>query len=628
MIPSPLLPASGSPDATVALAPGTMPLPSVPATTADSFDRIMERTLSDCTTAVGSERGQVKGSTMIGPETKSLPKVQASQLGAGESPSPKRLTQAVTQAFAGKVSTPKSKLDNEITTVASDDSTASQQKLGTIPTESNESVSIAVAAPNLALVVAPTIIPSMILPETGSASPGLIIARDAEQPVSAVDPLRSQAANDLGSQSVPLVPLQARPDSTPPPIIQQPGRGSVPLDGTPMPQDALPVTSRQDDGTPTPTPSPANSAQPPYPLTPEQRPAQPDVRAILSGEPPVVLEQDEAAPVSSATLAHTGQLPRLAMADLGTTPLAVSEASQAVPQSGTEQEAMAPATSTAPAHLSEATSREISDSARPPFFGPRLLHGQETRAAAGTVSAKYVTRMSNVEQTDTNEAIAKQSLPQTPATLPAAADSARPVLTSQATASSNHHDSVAGPIQISEGVYITPERTGRADIAVADSGTETIVTTHAGTLEQIQHKLSNCAVELKRLQADEMLVVLKPDRHTEVALQLSLKDGVVEIAAQFKRGDFSGLNAMWGQLQQTLSAQGVRLGGLQEPVSNNSLGSALSQGFSQPRHDPPARPEPLEHHARGPIFSRASVTTPLKTSVPALTTPRAWESWA
>jgi hypothetical protein len=68
----------------------------------------------------------------------------------------------------------------------------------------------------------------------------------------------------------------------------------------------------------------------------------------------------------------------------------------------------------------------------------------------------------------------------------------------------------------------------------------------------------------KRINAESMAVVLKPDSQTEIFLHLATRNGQIEIQARFERGDFAGLSGHWAQLQQTLAQQGVRLSHLQE----------------------------------------------------------------
>lgn len=89
--------------------------------------------------------------------------------------------------------------------------------------------------------------------------------------------------------------------------------------------------------------------------------------------------------------------------------------------------------------------------------------------------------------------------------------------------------------------------------------------------------ISRHAVELREMKADSMAVVLRPDAHTEIFLKLKNQDGLVEVQARFERGDFNLLSSQWGQLQQSLGSQGVRLGALGGPLGQQTPGTAPGQ---------------------------------------------------
>ena len=88
-------------------------------------------------------------------------------------------------------------------------------------------------------------------------------------------------------------------------------------------------------------------------------------------------------------------------------------------------------------------------------------------------------------------------------------------------------------------------------------------------VEQVQEKVTSCVMHLKLMHADSMSVVLTPDGQIELSLRLQAQEGGVDVQAQVRRGDRGNLTAHWGQLQQNLSAQGIRLNALQEaPLSS------------------------------------------------------------
>ena len=138
------------------------------------------------------------------------------------------------------------------------------------------------------------------------------------------------------------------------------------------------------------------------------------------------------------------------------------------------------------------------------------------------------------------------------------------------------------------------------------------------------------AVELKRLDLDSMTVVLRPDSHTELSLQLSRREGVVEIKAQCERGDWGNLNAHWEELQKTLETKGIRLGQLETAslaAGDGSRGgtSGFERGRAGREELSPAAEETF-YHSRSSRAPAATLQQPVVRSRTA--SARAWETWA
>jgi len=148
----------------------------------------------------------------------------------------------------------------------------------------------------------------------------------------------------------------------------------------------------------------------------------------------------------------------------------------------------------------------------------------------------------------------------------------------------------------------------------------------AATLrEQVQTQISNWAVEIKRTKAEVMEVVLKPDAQTELSLRLTMQHGLVEVAAEFKRGDLTSLSGHWQQLQQALSSQGIRLSAIQPSASTTF--SDLPAGQQSSR-----QPDPQTDWSDGmapKILTRPKATAPqTKIAAPLSSAGRGWENWA
>ncbi|MBI3416270.1 MAG: hypothetical protein HY043_13330 [Verrucomicrobia bacterium] len=144
-------------------------------------------------------------------------------------------------------------------------------------------------------------------------------------------------------------------------------------------------------------------------------------------------------------------------------------------------------------------------------------------------------------------------------------------------------------------------------------------------------QISKQAIALKHFNAESMAVVLKPDSATSVFLHLRLNDGAVEVQARFERGDYASLNAGWGQVQQALSVQGIRLGPLLEPTGNHSTSTSpatfgqMAEGGGE-KQSP--RNAPVEALWENALPRRSSKTAARRSAQPALAGSKNWESWA
>jgi hypothetical protein len=96
----------------------------------------------------------------------------------------------------------------------------------------------------------------------------------------------------------------------------------------------------------------------------------------------------------------------------------------------------------------------------------------------------------------------------------------------------------------------------------------------AATIELLHGQIAGEAAELRRLGADSVALLVRPDDGTEVLLHLKVREGLVEVRAQVERGDPGALAGRWAELQQALSAQGIRLARLEEPVTTPSRAPA------------------------------------------------------
>jgi hypothetical protein len=185
----------------------------------------------------------------------------------------------------------------------------------------------------------------------------------------------------------------------------------------------------------------------------------------------------------------------------------------------------------------------------------------------------------------------------------------------------------------------TEWQTGRpvsnSDRPASDSLSARMVDT-TGTVERISKLVLGEAALIKQHSSESMAVVLRPDAETELFVHLTQRNGQIEATVRCERGDLQHLGALWGQLQESLAQQKIRLAPLQESPSNPSnfnrpAGSDTNgSGHGSPRQSPsdkqfmdewptPASSSTDPAHVRGRGGSRHRRLT---TSRPG------WETWA
>jgi uncharacterized protein (DUF2252 family) len=142
-------------------------------------------------------------------------------------------------------------------------------------------------------------------------------------------------------------------------------------------------------------------------------------------------------------------------------------------------------------------------------------------------------------------------------------------------------------------------------------------------VERVFTEVTERVVSFKRLGTESAEVNVRPDRSTEITLQMSVRNGQVQVVARLERGNFDSLNAHWGDLQQTLSQQGVRVGELQHATLNTRTGQQDLGGHSQRRFG-------RETESLDELPLAGAMTEPLRKQSHRTTarSRRGWEMWA
>lgn len=140
-------------------------------------------------------------------------------------------------------------------------------------------------------------------------------------------------------------------------------------------------------------------------------------------------------------------------------------------------------------------------------------------------------------------------------------------------------------------------------------------TTRGAILETVLHGVSDQVLEFKRLGADSMAVLLKPDDKTEIYLNVSSQSGHVEVSARLNTGDADLLNSHWGEIKSSLAKQGIALSDLDSDDARHHYGSTSSGGRQDQSPDPqsetPQRRSPSRREMTDFISNIKSLTDPL-----------------
>jgi hypothetical protein len=175
------------------------------------------------------------------------------------------------------------------------------------------------------------------------------------------------------------------------------------------------------------------------------------------------------------------------------------------------------------------------------------------------------------------------------------------------------------------------QQMSQAVAGTSDNATPATASTQL-LVEKLTHQVTDRVVTFKSLYQDHMAVMIKPDDHTEIRLQFTLKADGVDVAARVERGDFNTLRANWGQLQQSLADHGIHMGELNRPTSNtNSLfqsGNGADPGSAHQRT--PHHRSQLEEDLAEDVTGAGAMTEAVRVRLhdSGHTTPRRWERWA
>jgi hypothetical protein len=136
------------------------------------------------------------------------------------------------------------------------------------------------------------------------------------------------------------------------------------------------------------------------------------------------------------------------------------------------------------------------------------------------------------------------------------------------------------------------------------------------SLDRLEQMISRESISVRQSGAETLGVALKLDSNTQLFLQLTTNNGLVQASVRCERGQFAPEDAQWAQLQQSLARQNVEL----LPMTGGS-----NLNFQQPSGEHPRQLATREDWAA----PGASVQPAQQRKQKEQNRPRKnWESWA
>jgi hypothetical protein len=152
----------------------------------------------------------------------------------------------------------------------------------------------------------------------------------------------------------------------------------------------------------------------------------------------------------------------------------------------------------------------------------------------------------------------------------------------------------------------------------------------ANSMERLSKLVTGEAVTFKQSGAGTVTISLKLDLHTEISLGLANHQGQIQASIHCERGDLSGAENHWGQLQESLARHNVQLMPLQKSDFSRSSAWAVSSDAgsrnfqqSQQQHARDSQAHFLPEELPPTRLENGAFRKTKKTN-----SPRGWESWA
>ena len=135
-------------------------------------------------------------------------------------------------------------------------------------------------------------------------------------------------------------------------------------------------------------------------------------------------------------------------------------------------------------------------------------------------------------------------------------------------------------------------------------------------MERLEQMISREVMSVRQTGVQTLGVALKLDPNTQLFLQLTTNNGLVQATVRCDRGQFAPEDSQWAQLQQSLARQNVEL----LPMTGSS-----NMNFQQPSGQHPRQPA---HREDWPSAESALQPAPQRKQKDQNRSRKNWESWA
>jgi hypothetical protein len=147
-------------------------------------------------------------------------------------------------------------------------------------------------------------------------------------------------------------------------------------------------------------------------------------------------------------------------------------------------------------------------------------------------------------------------------------------------------------------------------------------------VERVARMVMQEAMTIRQSGATSLAVSLKVDAHTELFVQLTNHDGLIQASLRCDQGNIAGLAGHWGQLQESLARHNVQL----LPPDNGTFSKNQSDYSSNPgnsrQNEQPSQNQQQNSNSLKTASTQSSIPAKARASKTRTSDGSNWEYWA